>query len=666
VKTSAVMTLGIRRLVAVLIVMGSFGAAALLSAQHRGSLVKAAKGRAQAAADEALTRLEAGVRALPKPVEERANQLARKPGIEQLLKATAGAVDDENLRKTLEDLHAEEPWFNRAVRGQAVAFFVADRLIFTTEPLLQGPLADMAHDAARPDGRLVLVNDAPWLYGLSPLSVTNQRQETGVIVLARPLTTEDLEPLASGNAVQLMGSDPNKGLSAGDASAVERLERRRTRMKLDDSPCCASRTLPGGLELTLFKDPAPVLAEAEAEATRAQWPRFAVAGVVSLLSVLGLLLLGRRGQDDAVRDQLLRETQAQLKHSQEVLQKLSTGAFATQMAGSAPASQPGPTDAAFASTQASAMPSRYEVVAPLGEGGMAKVSIAVVRGAEGFKRTFVLKRLKADHQGNQELVNQFIDEARLGASLVHSNVVPVFDFGRDADGYYLAQEYILGRSVDALLQASLDQRGRPLEPAVVITIAQETLKALSYAHSRTNDAGAPMGLVHRDVSPSNVMVSQRGEVKLLDFGIVKSNDRVTHTQAGVVKGNLFYMSPEQARALDVDARSDLFSLGMVMVTALLGAPLYTGNTMYELMTRAAAGPTADDLERIRSGCGPLSTFLLKALALDPNGRFVDANAMAHALSAVGPAASAQDLERLMTELVGDVLADEKKRFAEAS
>jgi hypothetical protein len=105
---------------------------------------------------------------------------------------------------------------------------------------------------------------------------------------------------------------------------------------------------------------------------------------------------------------------------------------------------------------------------------------------------------------------------------------------------------------------------------------------------------------------------------------------------------------------------------MVMATALLGTPLYTGNSMYELMTRAAAGPTADDLERIRAGGGPLSTFLLKALSLDPNGRYVDANAMAQALSTVGPAASAQDLERLMTELVGDVLADEKKRFAEAS
>jgi hypothetical protein len=655
------MTLGIRRLLAVLIVVGSFGAAALLSAQHRGSLAKAAKARAQAAADEALGRFEAELQSLPESLQKRATALAAKKGLNDLMDGTAGTADDDDkVSKTVADLNSGESWFRDAVKTDAIGFFVARRPLFTSEPMLEQVLKD--HQVVSPESRLGLVDDVPWLFGLAPVATTNKRQETAVIVIARPLTSEDLAPLAVRQAVQVTGRDPNKAISAGDASALERL---RTRMKLDDSPCCATKALPGGLELSLFKDPAPVLAEAEAEATRAQWPRFAVAGVVSLLSVLGLLLLGRRGQDDAVRDQLLRETQAQLRQSQEALQKLSTGAFATQMAGGAAASPP-PTDAAYASTQASAMPSRYEVVAPLGEGGMAKVSIAVVRGAEGFKRTFVLKRLKADHQGNQELVNQFIDEARLGASLVHSNVVPVFDFGRDADGYYLAQEYILGRSVDALLQASVDQRGRPLEPAVVIAIAQETLKALSYAHSRTNDAGQPMGLVHRDVSPSNVMVSQRGEVKLLDFGIVKSNDRVTQTQAGVVKGNLYYMSPEQARALVVDGRSDLFSLGMVMATALLGTTLYTGNSMYELMTRAAVGPTADDLERIRAGCGPLSTFLLKALSLDPNGRFIDANAMAQALSTVGPAASAQELERLMTELVGDVLADEKKRFAEAS
>jgi hypothetical protein len=656
------MTLGLRRLLAVGLVLLSFGVAAVVSAQHRAALGKAARAKAEASVEAAWEKTSASLLKLPEPLMQRATLLARKEGLERLVAATAGAVDDEQLRKTIADLNTEEPWFNRTVKGEAVAFLVGDRLVYTNDVSLEAPIVALAHEVSKPEGRLLRLNDAPWLVGLAPMAVSNQRQETVVLALARPVTAADLTPLAEGLALSL--SDGAARVSAGAADGLTRLERHRTRIKLDDGPCCVLRAVAPGLELAVFRDPAPLLAEAEAEATRAQWPRFAMAGAVSLLAGLALLLVGRRGRDDEARDALLRETQAQLKQSQEVLQKLSTGAFATQQAGGL--MLPAPTADALASTQASAVPSRYEVVAPLGEGGMAKVAIAVVRGAEGFRRTFVVKRLKAEHQGNQELVNQFIDEARLGASLVHSNVVPVFDFGRDADGYYLAQEYILGRTVDALLQASLAKRGRPLEPPVVIAIAQETLKALAYAHTRTTDAGQPLGLVHRDVSPNNLMVSQRGEVKLLDFGIVKSNDRVTHTQAGMVKGNLFYMSPQQARALPVDARSDLFSLGMVMATALLGTPLYTGDTMYELMTRAAQGPTEADLARVREGCGPLSTFLLKALALEPSARFVDAHAMASALATVGAPATSQQLERLMQELLGDELADEQKRFAEAS
>ncbi|MDX2010179.1 MAG: serine/threonine-protein kinase [Myxococcaceae bacterium] len=661
------MTLGLRRLLAVVVVVASFALAALLSAQHRSALSRDARIRAEAAAEAAWTRVAGGLQPLPDGLTRRAAMLAETPGLEALIRETVGEIDDEQLKRTVEDFNDSEHWFQRAVKDEVVGLFVADRPIFIADPTLLEPLTKPVAEVAQAEGRLLALKDQPWLVGFSPMKARNKRQEVAVVALARPLTSDDLLAFTDGVSVQVIARDPAQLVGAGDPAGLERLSRRRTRMKADtdEAACCVTREVAPGVQLAVFKDPAPLLAEAELAASRGQWPRFAIAAAVSVLAVLGLLLLGRRRKDDAERDQLLRETQAQLKQSQEVLQRLSTGAYATQMAGGL-ATSPGATDDALASTQASAVPSRYEVVAPLGGGGMAKVSIAVVRGAEGFKRSFVVKRLKAEHQGNQELVNQFIDEARLGASLVHSNVVPIFDFGRDAEGYYLAQEYILGRDVDALLAASLSQRGRPLEPAIVITIAQETLKALAYAHSRTNDAGQPMGLVHHDVSPANLMVSQRGEVKLLDFGIVKSNERVTHTQAGMVKGNLFYMSPEQARALPVDPRSDLFSLGMVMATALLGTPLYTGNTMYELMTRAAAGPTADDLEKVRAGCGPLSTFLLKTLSIDPAGRFVDANAMASALSSVGPGATAQELERLMAELLGDVLADEQRRFAGAS
>ena len=286
-----------------------------------------------------------------------------------------------------------------------------------------------------------------------------------------------------------------------------------------------------------------------------------------------------------------------------------------------------------------------------------------MRGAEGFRRTFVLKRLRVEMSTNPEIVAQFIDEARLGASLVHSNIVPVFDFGRDAEGYYLAQEYIVGRDVDALIEASKAQRGRPLEPAVVLYLAQEALKALGYAHTKANDAGKQLGLVHRDVSPNNLMVSARGEVKLLDFGIVKSDDRATRTQAGVVKGNLFFMSPEQARALPVDQRSDLFSLGMVLFSALAGEPLYSGNNVYDLMTRAGVGPTDADRERVKAACGPLAGVVLQALSVDPDGRFADAEAFGQALAAVGVPVSAAELQALMNSLFASEFNEERQKFA---
>jgi serine/threonine-protein kinase len=313
-----------------------------------------------------------------------------------------------------------------------------------------------------------------------------------------------------------------------------------------------------------------------------------------------------------------------------------------------------------AKTEAS---SRYEIVGQLGEGGMAKVYVAVSRGAEGFSRSFVIKRLRPELAGNTEAVNQFIDEGRLGASLVHSNIVPVLDFGRDADGYFLAQEYILGRSIGALVEASVSTLGQPLTPRVVLYLAQEALKALSYAHGLTDDRGAPMRLVHRDVSPSNLMVSARGEVKLLDFGIVKSESRLTKTQAGMVKGNLFFMSPEQAKGLEVDARSDVFSLGMVLLNASLGTTLYSGNTSYELLNRAGAGLTDEDLGRLRSM--PLGGLLEKALKRDPGERYASADEFAKAVAAVGTPATAAEVGSLVEQLFGAALALETSQLRAA-
>ena len=207
---------------------------------------------------------------------------------------------------------------------------------------------------------------------------------------------------------------------------------------------------------------------------------------------------------------------------------------------------------------------------------MSEVYTAVAHGAEGFSRTFVIKRLRPELARNKEAVTQFIDEARVQASLVHSNIVPVFDFGMMGGEYFMIEEYILGRDLARVSTRCVERTGFRLEPRLVYYIAYEALQALAYAHGKRGRDGEPLGIVHRDVSASNIMLSSAGEVKLFDFGIAKANRRQTQTQAGMVKGNANFMSPEQARGQNVDQRSDLFSLALVMYFCLTNQLLYTG------------------------------------------------------------------------------------------
>jgi serine/threonine protein kinase len=297
----------------------------------------------------------------------------------------------------------------------------------------------------------------------------------------------------------------------------------------------------------------------------------------------------------------------------------------------APPAAPRATAASMPTMIASGEPQvfgRYTVFHRLGEGGMCELFIAGLAGPEGFQRTLVLKRLKPEIARNRAAVDQFIDEAKLGSTLVHSNIVPVFDFGKVGDGYFIAQEYVVGRNVGQLVERHLERLREPLEPGIVYYIAHEALHALAYAHDKTNEDGQPLHLIHRDVSPGNILVSARGEVKLIDFGIAKAEGRVSHTDLGNVKGNAAYMAPEQARGLALDARADLFSLGLVMYHALTGQPLYRGTTLAEIFYAAASGPTAEqlaDLERLP----PIAAKVLaRALAPDPADRYASADEFA--------------------------------------
>jgi serine/threonine-protein kinase len=276
---------------------------------------------------------------------------------------------------------------------------------------------------------------------------------------------------------------------------------------------------------------------------------------------------------------------------------------------------------------------RYELIERIGEGGMAEIFFAAARGAEDFVRYFVVKRMHPQLARNQDAVNQFIDEGRLQSGLVHSNIVPVFDFGKAEGEYFLALEYIHGKDVGQIVQRHVDQFGRPLDFGIAFYVVHDVLEALAYAHSQVAKDGTPMGIVHRDVSPGNVLVSYRGEVKLTDFGIAKADRRVSRTEVGLVKGNVSFMSPEQARGEVVDVRSDVFSAGLVLFYCLTNQFLYRGETTLNRLLRAAVGPATSQFDHIDKLPLTAAKVLRRALALEPSKRYANANDFAQDLSA---------------------------------
>ena len=281
---------------------------------------------------------------------------------------------------------------------------------------------------------------------------------------------------------------------------------------------------------------------------------------------------------------------------------------------------------------AGAVLGRYRLMERIGEGGMAEIFIAAAHGVEGFVRHFVVKRLHPHMARSRDAVNQFIDEARLQSVLVHSNIVPVFDFGRAGEEYFLALEYIHGRDLERLVRRHVEVFGRSLSVPVAFYLMHEVLDALAYAHGRTDTEGKPFGIVHRDVAPGNILISIQGEVKLSDFGIAKAEGRMSRTEVGMIKGNVSFMSPEQARGEPVDLRSDLFSAAVVLYYCLTAQFLYSDETMFNRLVRAAVGPAMSEFTLMDELPQMAATVLRKALSLDPTKRYQNAREFARDLT----------------------------------
>ncbi|HEY8146750.1 MAG TPA: protein kinase [Kofleriaceae bacterium] len=228
---------------------------------------------------------------------------------------------------------------------------------------------------------------------------------------------------------------------------------------------------------------------------------------------------------------------------------------------------------------------KYTLLERISHGGMAEVFRARTLGEAGFERIVAIKLLLPQVAMDDEFVTMLIDEAKIAGQLSHANIAQIFDLGRADDRYYIVQEYVQGRDLRAILR-DLSDRNERLSLAQCCHILLKVCEGLDYAHNKRDAAGNPLNLVHRDISPQNVIASYEGEIKLIDFGIVKAEGRATRTLAGLVKGKFAYMSPEQLRGLPVDRRSDVFACGIVLHELLTGEPLFKRGTEFETLRRA--------------------------------------------------------------------------------
>jgi eukaryotic-like serine/threonine-protein kinase len=282
---------------------------------------------------------------------------------------------------------------------------------------------------------------------------------------------------------------------------------------------------------------------------------------------------------------------------------------------------------------------RYHLLREVGEGGMAIVWRAEMRGAAGFARPVAVKKMKAELLRGQVYAAMFVEEARVGAELAHPNIVQIFDFCQDSDGLYcLIMEWVEGLDLRAFAGFHR-QHKRPIPWPLVAAMGVGALRGLAAAHERISPTGAPAPVIHRDVSPSNILLGINGVVKLADFGLARARDRVhSLTAPGIVKGKVGYLAPETLRGDPVSIHSDIFCMGIVLWEALAGRPLYAGATDADVLRKVQRAEVGRlDHER-RDLPKRLTQIVHQALAPDPARRFPSAGAMAQALASVLAAA----------------------------
>ncbi len=304
---------------------------------------------------------------------------------------------------------------------------------------------------------------------------------------------------------------------------------------------------------------------------------------------------------------------------------------------------------------------KYRLLAVLARGGMGDVYLAVADGMEGFSKLLVVKELRREQGDDDVSVAMFMDEARLTARLNHPNIVQTIEVGSDGERRFLVMEHLDGQPLHRVLRRAR-RSGRPLSTDLHVRVLADVLEALAYAHTLTEFDGKPLGVVHRDVSPQNVFLTYEGQVKLIDFGIAKTHLASQHTSAGVLKGKIRYMSPEQATGQPIDFRSDIFSVGVMLWEALLGRGPWEGQsdlqTLHGLMMGAIPRLQSDRPRELPLG---LVAATHRAMCVMPQERYPSARAMRDDLLRDRSSAPVGGSNQLR-EIVSGLFAEERREL----
>jgi serine/threonine protein kinase len=312
---------------------------------------------------------------------------------------------------------------------------------------------------------------------------------------------------------------------------------------------------------------------------------------------------------------------------------------------------------------------KYYLVDHIATGGMAEIYKAKTFGHGGFENLLVIKRILPHIGEKQDFVDMFIDEAKVSVALQHPNIVRLYDFGKLLDNYFMAMECVDGKDVRQVLR-QLARNGVYLPFRFAAYIALETCKGLQYAHDKCDVDGNPYGIVHRDISPSNVLVSYEGEVKVADFGIAKAESNAYETKDGVLKGKFEYMSPEQAAGVPIDHRSDVFSLGIIFYEMLTGRRLFKTDsdtaTLKKIRDEDVPAPSL-----VKPDVPPaLEAIALKALRRDLGECYDSAGEMANDLRDYLFPATSDSLRTELAEFMGELfeqqIREERERLHEGS